>query len=141
MSSSSLDDFPLRWRRQHETAAPTSERPFRVAFASLATSYLHWPAPLPDDGVRSLWMEQRMSGSSDNSFLSRPPKLPPLLSLFLGAISIPLGLALQGGIGGGLLGGGIACLLMAVWDFSRLRFVAWRRVRVARAAADRPHNP
>jgi hypothetical protein len=75
-----------------------------------------------------------MMGSSLYSILSRPPKLRPSVSLALGFGCIPLGLAIQGAIGGGLIGGGVGAILMAAWDFGRLRFVAWRQAQAERVA-------
>jgi hypothetical protein len=49
----------------------------------------------------------------------------------MGLVLIPIGFALRGATGGALEGGGIALLLMGVWDFTRLRYVAWRQSRVA----------
>ena len=74
--------------------------------------------------------------SEGYTFLSRPPKLAPLVSLVIGIVWIPLGLIIKGTIGGGLVGGGIGFLLMAGWDFSRLRFVAWRRAHPLRKSAE-----
>jgi hypothetical protein len=65
-----------------------------------------------------------------DSFLSRPAKISPLISCGLGLVLIPIGYALRGAIGGALEGGGIALVLMGVWDFTRLRYVAWRQSRV-----------
>lgn len=70
-----------------------------------------------------------MGATSDNSFLTRPPKLSPSVAIMLGLVCIPLGFVLKGGIGGGLIGGGTGAILMGLWDFSRLRYVAWRRSR------------
>ena len=65
---------------------------------------------------------------SVSSILSRPPKLLPAHSLTAGVVLIPVGAMIQGMAGGILLGGGIGMLVMAAWDFGRLRFVAcWRR--------------
>jgi hypothetical protein len=66
-----------------------------------------------------------MSGNKDNSFLTRPPKLPPAAAVTLGVVCIPLGFVIKGPIGGGLIGGGVGAILMGVWDFARLTFVAW----------------
>ena len=68
-----------------------------------------------------------MGATSGDSFLSRPPKMSPPVAILLGVLFIPLGFVLKGGIGGGLVGGGIGAILMGIWDFSRLRYVAWRR--------------
>ena len=48
------------------------------------------------------------------TILTRPPKLPPLVSLVVGLICIPLGATIQGMLGGVLLGGGIGALLCAL---------------------------
>jgi hypothetical protein len=77
---------------------------------------------------------RRMGGNNDSSILSRPPKLPPAFSLVLGLVCIPLGVVIQGMPGGVLVGAGVGGLVMAAWDFSRLRFVAWRRAKAERAA-------
>jgi hypothetical protein len=77
-----------------------------------------------------------MGATSGDSFFSRPPKLAPPVAIMLGVICIPLGCVLGGGVGGGLVGGGIGSLLMGIWDFSRLRYVAWRRFRMAARVAD-----
>jgi hypothetical protein len=79
----------------------------------------------------------RMSGNNDRSILTRPPKLPPGLSLILGLAMIPPGVVIQGMPGGILVGGGVGFLLMSAWDFGRLRFVAWRRGRAERAVEAR----
>jgi hypothetical protein len=58
---------------------------------------------------------------SDPGFLHRQPKIHPLTALSIGIICIPLGLWLQGGLGGGLIGGGIASILMGLWDTIRIK--------------------
>ena len=75
-----------------------------------------------------------MSAEEGKSFLTRPPKLPPLVAVSFGVVCIPIGLTLKGALGGALLGGGIAAVPMGIWDFARLRFVDWRRTRRARGA-------
>ena len=75
-----------------------------------------------------------MSGNNDGSILTRPPKLPPAVSLVVGLVCVPLGALIQGMPGGILVGGGVGALVMAAWDFGRLRFVAWRRANAERAA-------
>jgi len=70
-----------------------------------------------------------MGATTDDSFLSRPPKLSPPVAIVLGVFCIPLGFILKGSVGGALVGGGIGAILMGVWDFSRLRYIAWRRSR------------
>lgn len=57
---------------------------------------------------------------SDPEFLHRPPKLHPITCFAFGVVCIAVGLVLQGGIGGALVGGGIGSLLMALWDGFRL---------------------
>ena len=78
-----------------------------------------------------------MSGDNDKSILTRPPKLRPAESLMLALVCIPLGLVIQGMMGGVLVGAGVGALIMAAWDFGRLRFVAWRRARAERGVASR----
>jgi hypothetical protein len=56
----------------------------------------------------------------------------PAFSLMLGLVGIPLGAAIQGMLGGVLIGAGVGGLAAAAWDFGRLRFVAWRRGRAER---------
>jgi hypothetical protein len=79
---------------------------------------------------------------SASSILSRPPKFPPAHSLGLGVVLIPVGTWIQGMPGGILLGVGIGLLIMAAWDFTRLRCVAWWRRRAERAelASERPEQ-
>lgn len=72
-----------------------------------------------------------MSPTDDDTFLSRPPKLSPKVAVIVGGACIPLGFFVKGTIGGALVGGGIAAVLMGIWDFARLRYVAWRRSRAA----------
>jgi hypothetical protein len=57
-------------------------------------------------------------------FLHQPPKIHPLASLMLGLICIPAGVAIQGGVGGALIGAGIVAILMAVWDSFRM-WMGW----------------
>ena len=70
-----------------------------------------------------------MSETPRESFLAKPPKIAPPIALALGAVCIPLGLIVQGGIGGGLVGGGVGLILMGLWDSARLRYMARRRSR------------
>lgn len=65
----------------------------------------------------------------DNSILGRQPKIPPAIAFLGGMVCIPLGYGLQGSIGGGLMGAGIALLVMSSWDFIRLRLHARRQAR------------
>jgi hypothetical protein len=58
--------------------------------------------------------------SSDPGPLHRPPKLHPVAAFAIGIVCIPLGLAIRGAIGGGLVGGGIASILMGLWDTIRI---------------------
>ena len=78
-----------------------------------------------------------MNGNNDRSILTRPPKWPPTVSLALGLVCIPHGALIQGLPGGILVGVGIGTLVTAAWDFSRLRFVAWRRGRAQRGGVPR----
>ena len=64
--------------------------------------------------------------TSDDSFLSRPPKVSPKLTLPLGLTCIVAGFAISGGVGGGLIGGGIAGVMVGIWDTVRL-WIAPRR--------------
>jgi len=66
-----------------------------------------------------------------DSILSRPAKISPIISFGLGLVLVPFVFALRGAISGALEGGGAALLLMGVWDFTQLRYVAWRQSRVA----------
>jgi hypothetical protein len=50
----------------------------------------------------------------------------------MGLVCIPLGALIQGMLGGVLIGGGVGALMMATWDFGRLRFAAWRRGKAER---------
>lgn len=58
---------------------------------------------------------------TDPGWLHRPPKLHPIAAFIIGFVCIPAGMVIQGGIGGGLVGGGIASLLMGLWDTFRLK--------------------
>src|SRR5262249_23045657 len=51
--------------------------------------------------------DQRVSAASEDSFLSRPPKISPPVAIVLGIVCIPLGFLLKGSIGGALVGGGL----------------------------------
>jgi hypothetical protein len=59
--------------------------------------------------------------SSDPGFLHRPPKLHPFAAFAIGAVCIPAGLVIKGGIGGALVGGGIGSVLMGLWDTFRIK--------------------
>jgi hypothetical protein len=78
-----------------------------------------------------------MGWDNDRSILARPPKLPPRFSLMAGLVCIPLGAVIQGMFGGVMLGAGVGLLAAAAWDFSRLRFVAWRRGKAERRIESR----
>jgi hypothetical protein len=78
-----------------------------------------------------------MSGDNYSSIFTRPPKLPPAVSLMLGFVCIPLGAVIQDTVGGVLVGGGVGALATAAWDFGRIRFVAWRRGRAKRGVESR----
>ncbi|HQR09420.1 MAG TPA: hypothetical protein PLN21_21540 [Gemmatales bacterium] len=66
----------------------------------------------------------------DRSFLGREPKIQPIVALILGVLFIPLGYVMQGAIGGGFEGAGIALIIMSLWDFIRLRLYARKLVRL-----------
>jgi hypothetical protein len=55
------------------------------------------------------------------AFIHRPPRVHPIAALVMGFVCVPAGLMIQGAIGGGLIGGGIGCLLMGLWDIFRLK--------------------
>ena len=74
-----------------------------------------------------------MDGANQNSFLSRPPKLSPVVSLALGAACVAPGVAIRDSLGGGLVGGGAGLVLMGLWDIGRLRYVAWRQPKAEAA--------
>jgi hypothetical protein len=77
---------------------------------------------------------------SRDSFWSRPPRWPPAVSCLVGFLCLALGSRMKTSIGGALLGGGIALVLVGIWDFARLSFVAWRRARAVFSTAIEPPN-
>jgi hypothetical protein len=59
-----------------------------------------------------------------NSFFSRPPDISPLASAGLGMVLVLWGLAIRGSFGGAIAGGGIGCILLALWDAFRILYLA-----------------
>ena len=59
-----------------------------------------------------------------DSFLPRPSDIPPVAFAGLGMVLVLWGLAIRGSFGGAISGGGLGCILIALWDAFRILYLA-----------------
>jgi hypothetical protein len=80
--------------------------------------------PYPPGAVSELETEQQlMKFGREEARVSHAPSIHPLVGAGVGLACILWGLLINGSLGGGLIGGGVGCILLALWDAFRLLYL------------------